>query len=148
MSISVFFWAFYYGCVTGRESLWLHHSGAGELHKGYMEASILPQSLIQFRCHGLLNLLVEVGIVEQLCEGIVIVQEALGYDIAEFIREQRPNKHFCAVILGIFFEFLNIRVFHEHLINTFNDYSVSIRELTLKAFIDLINNVLQCGYNV
>ena len=84
----------------------MHHSGAGELHKGYMEASILPQSLIQFRCHGVLHFLVEVRVVEQLGEGIIVIKEALGHDVLELVREQRLHKHLRAVVLGILLELL------------------------------------------
>ena len=102
-----------------------------------------PQGFIQFLCHCFLYFLIEVGIVEQLCEGVVVIQEALGHDIPEFIREQRPNKHFCAVILGIFFEFLDLGILHKHLVDALNDDPVGIREVAAETLVYLVDDALE-----
>ena len=87
--------------------------------------------------------MVELRVIEQLCKGIIIVKEALRHYIAEFIWEQRLHKHLGAVVLGVFFEFLDIRILHKHLVDTLDDYAVGIRKVSAETLIHLVNDALQ-----
>ena len=102
-----------------------------------------PQCLIQFLRHSVLNPLIELRIIEQLCKGIVVVKETLSHDISDSIWEQGLYKHLSAIVPGILSELFYLRVFHEHLIDTLNDDTISISEITAETLIHLVNDALK-----
>ena len=107
---------------------------------------ILPffsQCLIQFRSHCILNFLVEIRVIEQLCKGFAVVGETLGHDVAELIREQRLYEHFGTVVLGIFSELFNLGVFHEHLVDALDDDTACVGEVSAEAFVHLVDDALK-----
>ena len=108
-----------------------------------MEASILPQSLIQFRRHGILHFLVEVRVIEQLGEGIVVIKEALGHDILELVREQRLHKHLRAVVLGILLKLLHVGILHKHLVDALDDHTVRVRKVAVEPLVHFVDDALQ-----
>ena len=108
-----------------------------------MEASILPQSLIQFRRHGILHFLVEVRVIEQLGEGIVVIKEALGHDVLELVREQRLHKHLRAVVLGILLKLLHVGILHKHLVDALDDHTVRVRKVAVEPLVHFVDDALQ-----
>lgn len=87
--------------------------------------------------------LIKFRVIEEFCKGIVVVEEALRYDITELIWEQGLHKHLCTVVLGVFFELLDLTVLHEHLVDALDDHSVGIGEITAEPFIHLVNDALE-----
>ena len=67
----------------------------------------------------------------------------MGHDVTELVREQRTHEHFGTVVLGIFAELFDLRVLHEHLINSLDDDTVSISEITTEAFIHFVDDALE-----
>ena len=67
----------------------------------------------------------------------------MRHNFAKLIREQGLHKHFRTVVSGVFAEFHDFGIFHEHLIDALNDDAVRIGEMSFETLVYLVDDTLK-----